>query len=769
MSPNEESTTVRPIDDQDQNSTTTWIPDLGGTELSIFHKKQERPNGRVAPEEMARVLSKSSGILSRCIDPSGRSPQQTTSLVVGKVQSGKTLSFTSLIALAHDNGFGLVVLLAGTKNILSTQSLARLESSLGDTSDTKATNWIFAVNPSSKTSSGTQFKNSLERWKRNKADPNARRVCVAVLLKEKTNLPNFADLLNQMNLTDVPTLIIDDEADQASLNTRAQQNLKKKTTLTSKIYREILSVRSKLPRHSYVQYTATPQSTLLLAIADTLNPDTVFLLKPGSGYTGGETFFRENSPYLEIIPASDLLSQRGPASTAAPESLVKAFAAFIYGSALELFRTHNKEVRSMMIHPSHENFYHREYERHATTLRDEWMMGLSNVNVRTVIHQSLEDGRRIIQKTFSTEILPSVAQLEPQITKVLENLEVREVNFTPAGREEIKWNTSPFWCVVGGANLDRGFTVEGLTVTYMPRPLGGSGNADTMQQRARFFGYKGGYLQYCRVFLESGLKQAFDDYVTHENSLHTQLEKIEGKSLNEWRRIFVLDRAMQLTRKNVIGIETEQVVFEGWRSARHLHDADVVGRQMNVSLWHNFTSNLGISPVDPAIAYPTAFIDQRRGNRHELYEDIPLQTFLDKFIQGWSLQGADVADEIFIASLKYLLESLQAALSNRPDVRPKNLMVDLFVMRGGAEAERSLNGDNSINPFQGRSPANTADRSKLKYGGDMDFFFPDSLSVQLHFFAIKGRSDNAGPIPWLCYRLPEDFKDGVIHVDKSRS
>ena len=72
--------------------------------------------------------------------------------------------------------------------------------------------------------------------------------------------------------------------------------------------------------------------------------------------------------------------------------------------------------------------------------------------------------------------------------------------------------------------MDRGFTVEGLTVTYMPRGLG-VGNADTVQQRARFLGYKGDYLGLCRIFVGPDVRMAFSSYVEHEEDIHHELSQ----------------------------------------------------------------------------------------------------------------------------------------------------------------------------------------------------------------------------------------------------
>ena len=89
--------------------------------------------------------------------------------------------------------------------------------------------------------------------------------------------------------------------------------------------------------------------------------------------------------------------------------------------------------------------------------------------------------------------------------------------------------------------MDRGFTVEGLTVTYMPRGPG-VGNADTIQQRGRFFGYKRSYLGFCRTYLEQDVLTAFEEYVVHEEEMRRQLQQLHdsGNPLSEWTRAFIL-------------------------------------------------------------------------------------------------------------------------------------------------------------------------------------------------------------------------------------
>jgi hypothetical protein len=123
------------------------------------------------------------------------------------------------------------------------------------------------------------------------------------------------------------------------------------------------------------------------------------------------------------------------------------------------------------------------------------------------------------------------------------------------------------WILVSGQAMDRGFTVKELTVTYMPRGIG-TGNADTLQQRARSFGYKRRYLGYCRIYLEAAALDAFHGYVRHEEQMREELTGVQqrGESLANWKRRFVLDEDVRPCRVNVI----DQEIVRGYADAGSL-------------------------------------------------------------------------------------------------------------------------------------------------------------------------------------------------------
>ena len=191
-------------------------------------------------------------------------------LVVGEVQSGKTMSFTSLIALAHENGFPIVIVLAGTKIQLLAQTSERLTRDLKADGNGGPNSWVMLEKPKRKdrATNVRTLQRALSIWQQDEAPAEFKPTVVITILKNRTSLDEVTDLLGNLSpsfdVNKYPVLIIDDEGDQAGLN------LQWATDEESTIYAAIGRLRRILPRHSYVMYTATPQGPLLLNIEDTL-------------------------------------------------------------------------------------------------------------------------------------------------------------------------------------------------------------------------------------------------------------------------------------------------------------------------------------------------------------------------------------------------------------------------------------------------------------------------------------------------------------------
>lgn len=745
------SITVREL--RDVRPPLLWEPQQGDETTRFVNRKHEK--AKIPQESLANVVFEAQQILGRCVNPSGP-PAATTGLVVGFVQSGKTLSFTTVSALAHDNGYALIVLIAGTLENLKQQTLERLKADLELDATGLARPWALFHQPSEKSSDAGVLRKHLTNWLDPAYPKHKKRVCVAVVLKHPTRLANLRKSLKGVDLTRLPTLIIDDEADQATLNTFAARNRRTGSNKQSANYREALELKRLFPHHSYVQYTATPQANLLVDLVDHLSPEFGELVSPGAGYVGGATLFAPLGGYARTIPDDEAIARLAD-STVPPASLVEALRLFLLGAcAVEVER--GKVNRTMMVHPSQQTGLHNDYLHWIDELITSWrgIVATQDEELLKTFVDAFEPAYADLQKTVGPS-LPPFEVLTAELHSVLKDVMVREVNSTGPGSDPINWGASEYWVLVGGAKLDRGFTVEGLMVTYMPRPLA-TGHADSLQQRARFYGYKEKYLGYCRVFLQRDVRVAFEKYVEHEADIHLSLREYRGKPLKEWARQFILDSSMKPTRRGVIGIPLEEFLAGGWIEPAGAHiDSECVAHNRRV--FDAFCAKLrATTPGVPAHeAHPDLYIDKRtRSKRHVLYEAVPIGLVIDELLDElrMGLQRDDVERLAAVVALRRLAEEGQTS-------------VDVFEMAELESQERSKkSGENTINQVaQGKSPSGKVEKTRLTYGGDRSFVAPERVSLHLRYFDLleagtKVRQETR--VPWFAVHIPECLEKNYL-------
>jgi hypothetical protein len=730
-----------------------WIPKQGEqTSEFLARKRKDLPSSKNDP--LRQVLTEAQTILGRCVPPT--QPAGTdTGLVVGYVQSGKTLSFTTILALARDNGYQLVIVIAGIATNLKSQSEKRIIRDLGFEEISGA--WAHYDNPSlSKGGVVKAIQNALT-LQRDKAVPqHKKRTVLITVLKNHTRLRNVVAVLQKLSLGGVPTLVIDDEADQASLNTKARQNRANRGKDVSATYDWITQVKDALPHHTFLQYTATPQAPLLISIADVLSPSFAELLTPGEGYVGGGDFFRGKHSLVELIPLSDV---PGPDNepTSAPGSLQKALRFFLLGAAAH-YLNEKSGKRSMMIHPSQLTAPHADYKSWTEDAIDQWKTWLSKPRTSGVYRacaRTFADEYKALAKTHDK--LPKFDKLIEAVKYVLLDTQIVEVNSTEQGERDVKWHLHDYWILVGGQKLDRGFTVEGLTVTYMPRGKG-TGNADTLQQRARFFGYKASYKGLCRIFLTKAVKEVFEEYVEHEVSIRKELSAFRGRPLAEWKRDFILSRKMAPTRSSVIGIDISRLrLDEDWLTPGALHknraaiehNAKLIGRLIREWIRRYKRRDAG------AIS---RYKDGRTDSpRNVLITGVPVSEILDRLLL--ELRLPDMADSEMNTGL---VLALRRFLEQQP-----HASADVFLLGGMAPQRRSLEGSRINQVFQGKTP-NTPDAKKIIYVGDRALFPQERLALHLRNFLLKNPPRGVGDkteIPWYAVHLTKDqAKDSVIQA-----
>ena len=299
---------------------------------------------QLTDNERHTLLSESRGILSRCLPP--REKGRLTGLVVGHIQSGKTLSFTTVAALARDNKYRLIIIITGTVKILNEQSVSRIFAQLRTTSRRDYA-WKTYRNPTRRHQQ--EIKGALDDWTREVTSGLPPQTVLITVLKHHIRLKNLASLLESLDLQGVPALIIDDESDQAGLNTMARRP----GDARSATNRQIERIRRATPHHTYLGYTATPQAPLLINILDTLSPEFVKVLTPGHEYTGGADFLSHVPPLVRVIPDADVPRPHQP-PPGPPGSLLEAMRVFFLGVADGIHKHSEASARnrSMLVHPS---------------------------------------------------------------------------------------------------------------------------------------------------------------------------------------------------------------------------------------------------------------------------------------------------------------------------------------------------------------------------------------------------------------------------------
>ena len=688
-----------------------WSPIVGDETAGLMrHLDRSGKVGTVASEDIKRQALR---VLSCCVPPTD--PGTTVGLVIGYVQSGKTLNITTVAALARDNGYRVVVLLTGTSNPLLDQSTSRVEADLR-ISDPRAPNraWQLLVNPSVKDRANASIENALEAW----SDPDipraSRRTLFLPVMKHVTHLRNLTQVFKRVGkkLEGAPILIIDDEADQASMNTLVNRDEESAT------HKEILELRTSIPNHSYLQYTATPQAPLLINVIDLLSPEFAEVLAPGEGYTGGGTFFQDATLLVRVIPDEELPTKEG-APEELPRSLEEAMRVFFLGVAAGYVESDGTGNRSMMVHPAVRKLQHKTYDRWVRSVAERWkdLLGKDDGDPdRVELVNEFKTSYADLAQTVSD--LPAFEDVLTLLRHAIRETEVKEINTRKGGRTpNVPWVERYPWILVGGTALDRGFTVEGLTVTYMPRG-GGVGNADTIQQRARFFGYKEDYLGYCRVYLPSDLRQQYSSYTEHEENVRVQIAKhVEsGESLATWKRVFVLDSSLRPTRQTVLDMDYYRLRSKkgDWHGISRPHVVEST-RRSNLDAVNAFCERHKEEFVwTPSDSRAT------KDQRHTQIE-IPVDELLDQLLVnlGWGSTVDSTLYTALLVQIEHLAETGQVVGAT------------VYKMADGNLRIRSLKGDRIPQLFQGSNESSG-------YGGDREVYptDPARIAVQIHWLSV---------------------------------
>jgi hypothetical protein len=437
----------------------------------------------------------------------------------GRVQSGKTVAMIAFCAAAIDNGFRVIVVLTSDFVKLVEQTADRFAALDGP------------LIKSALQSDG--WNDDREHMKRHIGKHGVVFICT----KNQQRLTSVVEFLRIIDAAGYPALVLDDEADQATLDTTTQARTsgrRRAPMQSSAIHRKTVqddegqSIRQTLRHHVFVQVTATPYALLLQNVDSDLRPSFTQLLEPGEGYTGGEAFFdvphvEQGMPPLVCVDEdeSDRIEE-GPGDVA-PIGLQQALAFFLVAAgAQNVVDPLSRSVgQNFLCHTSQKTTEHARVamliRNYLNQLSDDVEARRSDTETMNRLHWGHDELRRT---------MPDAPAFEVILDRIAKRLPRREVPVVNSANSPVEFGRQLNF-IVGGNILGRGLTIENLLVTYYLRRAKVS-QMDTVLQHARMFGYRAPLMPYTRVFLPDSLAARFHFIHVAETNLRRQLVRIDG-------------------------------------------------------------------------------------------------------------------------------------------------------------------------------------------------------------------------------------------------
>ena len=487
-----------------------------------------------------KVIDKTDELTDKILDLAG-DPLKVGSwerrgLVLGDVQSGKTGTYLALFNKAADAGYRLFILLAGNTEVLRQQTQARLdESFIGRDSSRSAPRKGVSATPRQHVgvglirrdlAQGVGMTTVLRDFKRSSYEAssitiqtNAAHPYVFVLKKNKRILEAVGAWLKEQadgygGKLSVPVMVLDDECDYASINTKEEKD-------PTAINNAIRGILGRFSRSSYVAFTATPFANIFIdhGVEDDLFPrDYVYSLESPTNYVGSKETFgtaeavkSDGLIYLSDVEAFIPLGHRSSQRvTQLPSSMTDAIDTFLLSNAIRDLRGDADRPRAMLVNVSR----YKAVQAQVFDLLSEKVAEIKNaVQLHYADHgtrHSVIDRLRLRFEASYNDAGTTWPEVLEELPNSISDVRVRLFNSDTdkrlAEEEDVQWDRPPRMIAVGGDVLSRGLTLEGLSVSYFYRRVTAS---DTLMQMARWFGYRDGYRDLCRIWINAASADSY--------------------------------------------------------------------------------------------------------------------------------------------------------------------------------------------------------------------------------------------------------------------
>lgn len=617
-------------------------------------------------------------ILSHLEDPQREGAWDRRGLVVGHVQSGKTANYTGLICKAADAGYKIIIVLAGIHKNLRSQTQIRIEEGflgydnnrLPDEGFKSVGVGLIDPNPSLRPDSVTNRADdgdfNTNRAKTFAINPGGRPL-VFVIKKQYTVLQNLINWVKwahtavdqesgRESVSGIPLLVIDDEADHASVDTKdgafdedGQPDPEHDPSRINQLIRRLLTL---FQQKAYVGYTATPFANIFIhEQAEThdegpdLFPSSFIISLPApSDYFGPVHVFgadQEDEDEIEdaqhryvreIEDHADSLSlnersgwippkhkngwvPRYMGELTLPPSLVKAIHSFVIASAVRRARGQDRAHNSMLVHVSRftsvQNLVKQQIEAEVEAIKREFRYG--ETEGERCIRDELE---ALFDEDFADSLNPDHnpdgeifewEDIEPFVEKAIPQIDVKEINGSAGDilDQEASGSEHVLSIAVGGDKLSRGLTLKGLTTSYFLRA---SRMYDTLMQMGRWFGYRHGYEDVCRLYMTADLREWFEKITVASEELREEFDHmaaVRGTPRNYGLRVRSHPALMITSRVKMRSGTPMKLSFAGTVSETVVFHASKDVIEANRQTTETFLKEIGQpSEVDPSRKRP---------------------------------------------------------------------------------------------------------------------------------------------------------------------
>ncbi|MFA7556764.1 MAG: Z1 domain-containing protein [Hydrogenophaga sp.] len=725
------------------------------------------------PPQMVQSLSDvTTRILGHLQDPlSEGTSWNRRGLVIGHVQSGKTANYTGLIARAADVGYKFIVVIAGIHNNLRRQTQQRIdEAFIGRSSDPEDRRKI-GVGLDPNYPGAATLTNINEDFNKNTAAKSGWKIndfskpIILIIKKNVKTLTALHKWLKELNaegndrISDVPMLLIDDEADNASINTNKEDL---DPTRTNAMIRRILGLFAK---SCYVGYTATPFANIFINpdaygddVREELFPrDFIYCLDAPTTYFGAEKVFLNEATSESIIrpidDCEDLIPyshKRDDPVHELPPSLYRALDEFIIARAIRNLRGQASKHCSMMVNVS-------RFVPVQKAVRD--FLSLREKKIREAVLANYAMPEEVSSKNMYMQGLKEAfdaeyadvgvtwAEVKAALNGVFEHLHLYVINsksdevldYTRYEKEGIGLTA----IAVGGLSLSRGLTIEGLTVSYMYR---NTKMYDTLMQMGRWFGYRPGFEDLCRVHLSSDSINWYSHIAEAAEELVHQVKRMRRDRLSPKDfGLYVRSHpdSLLITAANKMRSGQELTVEQSFSG--RLRESCIVSTAPDVNarnfelIADHWRNGFGGRPEEPT-------------EKGVIFRDVPVEVIND-FLTRFECHSAFAGQKSDVVS--YLER-----------IATKHPLADVLLISpsGGSGGERPFTLRNQVRVVAKGQPNGTAwrlNKDRVASRGDEKLGLSDEQRAEAR--TVAGGGDGSGAVSDTHYRMVRNRPLLMIH------